>query len=319
MRYTCRFWFLAAVLLGSLVSPAICSAETFTLAIAPDVQQEITGHPAQFNDRMRWLVENKDALNLKMVLLVGDIANWDTPDHLYYLRAGAGMEILGKARIPYAIALGNHDTAAVKPGGSAAPGNTNKNLRITTTYNTFFPVRRFTRLAGMYQPGKMDNAFHTFEAGGLNWLVLNLELWPRTEVIEWAKNVVQEHPKHNVIILTHAYLTGGSSIQQNNGGYGDNSPQYLFDNLIKPYANVRMVFCGHTGRSGYRTDQGTNGNTIYQFLQCYHDNSTNPVRLLAIDTDNGTMKSHVYCPSIGKEKDDGSAFTVTGVKWVGKN
>jgi hypothetical protein len=84
---------------------------------------------------------------------------------------------------------------------------------------------------------------------------------------------------------------------------------------MKPYANVRLVFSGHVGSWGYRTDKGTNGNTIYQFLQCYHD-TTNPTRLLEIDTKNGAIKTWVYCPSIGKNKDDGSAQMITGVQWV---
>lgn len=318
MRATYRFLLLAAMLIGSLASPAAFGADKFTIAVVPDTQQETVRDTGRFEGRMQWLAENRGALNLRFVLHVGDMANWDTPDHDQFVRASAGLEILDKAQIPYAIALGNHDTAAVKEGGSAAPGNTNTNLRITTTYNTYFPTTRFPRLGGTFQEGKMDNAFQTFEAGGLNWLVINLELWPRTEVVEWAKRVVQDHPRHNVIVVTHAYLTHRSTLQQNNGGYGDNSPQYVFDNLLKLYPNIRLVFSGHTGSHGYRTDQGANGNTIYQFLQCYHDNATNPTRLLEIDPDNGTMKSRVHCPSTGEDKGDGSSFTVTGVQWVPK-
>ncbi len=316
MRNAYRFVLLVAVLIGSLGSPAVWGAQKFTLAVIPDTQQETVGTSGRFDNRMQWLADNKAALNLQMVLHVGDMCNWDTPDHQMFVRASAGMEILDKARIPYAIALGNHDTAAVKEGGSAAPGNTHTNLRITTTYNTYFPSTRFARLGGMFQPGKMDNAYHKFEAGGLDWLVINLELWPRSEVVEWAKGVVREHPKHNVIIVTHSHLTGAGTINQTNGGYGDNSPQFVFDNLLKVYPNVRLVFSGHNGTHGYRTDQGTTGNTLYQFLQCYHDNAANPTRLIEIDPDNGTMKARVFCPSTGSDKTDGSTFTVTGIRWV---
>jgi len=81
--------------------------------------------------------------------------------------------------------------------------------------------------------------------------------------------------------------------------------------------NVRLVFCGHTGSHGYRTDTGVAGNAIYQFLQCYHDKDDNPVRLLEIDTRNGSMTTRVYGPKSGTDKADGSLRTITGVKWVG--
>ena len=120
----------------------------------------------------------------------------------------------------------------------------------------------------------------------------------------------------NVILLTHAFLAGKGDIQTNNGGYGDKSPQFIFDSLLKPCANVRLVFCGHVGSHGYRTDKGDHGNTLYEFLQCYHDNTANPVRLFEIDPKKKTLTSRVYCPSTDQTKDDGSTLTVRDIEWV---
>ncbi len=312
-RASWRVLSLAMLLVGALLGRPVRGEDSFTLAIVPDVQQEIPS--TRLRDRLQWLVDNRAKLNLKMMLQCGDMMNFHTPVH--YAHQSEALTVLDAAGFPYATALGNHDTAAVKvDGGSAAPGNVNTNLRNTSTYNTYFPASRFTLLAGTYEVGKIDNAYHVFTAGGRNWLVINLELWARSGAVEWAKSVVAGHPNHNVILLTHAHLNGDSTIQQNNGGYGDNSPQYVFDQLLKPYANIRLVFSGHTGSHGYRTDTGAQGNTIYQFLQCYHDGTTNPVRLLEIDTAKGTMTTRVFCPSINKDKDDGSARTITGVQWV---
>ena len=129
----------------------------------------------------------------------------------------------------------------------------------------------------------MDNAYHTFRSGGRDWLVLNLELWPRTEVVTWARRVVANNPRRNVIVVTHSYLTGNGSISRSNGGYGATSPRYLFDHLIKVYPNVKLVLSGHVGRARVRTDKGANGNKVVSMLQCMHDTS-NPVRLIWIDT-----------------------------------
>mgnify|MGYP000648687425 CR=1 FL=1 len=313
MRCTPRFLATVAAALGLLAPPASRAEDAFSFAVLPDTQQETSG--TRFKDRLQWILNNRAALNFKFMLHSGDMMNFNLDSQYAFM--SEGLKTLDNASFPYATCLGNHDTAAVREdSGSAAPGNVNTNLRNTAKYNAYFPTTRFRNLAGTYEAGKIDNAYHTFSAGGLNWLVLNLELWARTGAVNWAKTVVANHPNHNVIILTHAHLNSDSTIQQNNGGYGDNSPQYIFDNLIKQYANVRLVFCGHVGSHGFRTDTGVKGNPIYQFLQCYHDNTTNPTRIVEINTATGTLKTRVYCPSIGQDKNDGSARTITGIPWV---
>ncbi len=313
MRSTRRFHAAVAAALGVLMPSAAPAEDAFTLAVLPDVQQETSG--PRFVNRLQWIVNNRAAQNIKFMMQCGDMMNFNLDSQYAFM--SEGLKTLDNASFPYATCIGNHDTAAVREdSGSAAPGNVNTNLRNTTKYNAYFPTTRFRSLTGTYEAGKIDNAYHTFSAGGLNWMVLNLELWARTGPVNWAKTVVANHPNHNVIILTHAHLNSDSTLQQNNGGYGDNSPQYVFDNLIKQYANVRLVFCGHVGSHGYRTDTGVKGNKIYQFLQCYHDNATNPTRLIQINTASGTLKSSVYCPYTNATKTDGSSFTVTGVSWV---
>ncbi|MCP3142077.1 metallophosphoesterase [Pyxidicoccus xibeiensis] len=288
----------------------------FTLVIIPDTQNELVSASTLIDHRMQWLADNKSALDIRFVGHTGDMCNWDTPDHIQYVRASNAFQKLDAAQIPYAIAVGNHDTAATCPGGSACPGNVNANLRNTTTFNTYFPTTRFQALAGVYEAGKSDNGYHTFTAGGLNWLVLNLELWARTDVVGWVKTVLAAHPRHNVIVITHSHQTSSGGIEQSNGGYGNNSPQYVFDNALKLYPNVRFIFSGHVGTSAYREVTGTQGNKIYQMLTTYHDSSTNPTRLIEIDTAANTFSTRVYMPYTNTEKTDGSKFTISNVSWV---
>jgi hypothetical protein len=303
---------VVAVLI-SLVPAAAATADEFTIAVLPDTQQETSG--TRFTNRLTWIVNNRASKNIKFMLHSGDMMNFNLDSQYAFM--SQGLKVLDNAAFPYATCIGNHDTAAVRSdSGSAAPGDVHANLRNTTKYNSYFPTTRYRALGGVYEAGKIDNAWHSFSAGGLNWLVVNLELWPRAGAVTWAKGVVANHPNHNVIILTHSFLTSSSTIEQSNGGYGDNSPQYVFDNLVKQYANVRFTFSGHVGSHGYRTDTGVNGNKIYSYLQCYHDNVTNPTRLITIDTAAGTIKSTVYCPYDNTTKNDGSTFTVSGVSWV---
>ncbi len=308
---------LAAMLLLARAAFAAQTEEKFTLAVIPDSQQEILKEDdVRLPNRLQWLVDQRNALNLRMVLHVGDLHNWDTPDHIQYERTSRAFKILDDAKMPYAIAVGNHDTAATGKGGGAAPGNVKQNQRNTTTFNHYYPAERIGISGATWEDNKVENGYRTFTAGGLKWLAINLELWARQEPINWAKKVAADHPDHNFILLTHAFIDGNGNIQQNNGGYGDKSPQYIFDTLIKPAPNARLIFNGHTGTHAYRLEKGDTGNSIYMFNQTYHDPKSNPVRLFEINPAEKTIKTWVYCPIDGTTKEDGSSMTIQNVEWV---
>lgn len=310
-----RVW-LSVLAVAGLVSFAHAQ-EKFTLAVIPDVQQEnMADSDTRFPNRLQWLVDQRQKLNLAWVMQVGDLQNWDTPDHDQYERASRALKILDRANMPYSLCVGNHDTAATKVGGSAAPGNVNLNQRNTSTFNSYYPATRLNVVGQCYEDNKVENSYRTFRAGGLDWLVISLELWARQGPIDWAKKVAAEHPNHNVILLTHAFIDSKGAIQQNNGGYGDKSPQHIFDDMLKPSANARLVFNGHTGTHAYRMEKGDAGNSIYMFNQTYHDKTSNPVRLVEIDPSAKTIKAWVYCPMDGTTRQDGSSMTIENVEWV---
>ena len=290
------------------------SDKVFSFAVLPDTQRELhTAADKRFENRAQFLVKQQKAWDLRFALQVGDLVDWDTPDHAMYVKAAKGLLPL-EAKMPVVVATGNHDTAAVCPGGSACPGaKTWITVRDTKTYNAYFPKDRFGAAAGQFEPGKMDNAYHTLRSGGVDWLILNLELWPRTSVITWANQVVKANPKKNVIVVTHSYLTSSGQIYTSNGGYGATSPKYLYDHLIKLYPNIKMVMSGHTGKSAMRTDKGVKGNIIVSMLQCFHSMTTNPVRIVSVHADTGTLYTSIYSPSIGKKEYNQS---VKGLKFV---
>lgn len=317
MKYTNFLLLSACALLTSLLPIRAECADKFTIIVLPDTQREIKAKPGVFLNRMQWIKAFKDDLNLKFVGHTGDMVDWDTPDHTMYVTASEGYRYLDEGNIPYAISPGNHDTGAVDVGGGAKPppNNAHINVRDTITFNNYFPASRFKAMAGQYESGKEDNSYHTFNAGGLDWMVITMEFCPRAGAVAWAKSVVQNHPNHNVIFVTHYYLEGNSTISTSNAGYGDTSGMYLFDQVVKQYSNVKMVFCGHVGVQGYRTDVGVNGNTIYKFLGTYHDQDINPTRILEIDPA-GSINTYVYIPSTGQNKNDGSARVINNITWV---
>ncbi|MDB5263238.1 MAG: metallophosphoesterase [Adhaeribacter sp.] len=313
----------AGIILSAVLSffagTQIANAQKFVLPVLPDTQVEVRAKPEMFYSQLNWLVQKKDSLKLPMVLHVGDIVDFDNVSH--YETASKGFKILDSAQVGYALAVGNHDTEAVgENSGSAAPGNVNQNLRKTTKFNSYFPVSRFTMQKGRYEENKSDNAYYTFKAGKLKWLVLTLEFCARQGPVDWANKVIAANSKHNVIILTHFHLTSKGEINQTNAGYGDLTTQAIYDKMIRKHKNVRMVLSGHVVTSATRVDKGEHGNNIYQILQNYQslDSGGGYIRLLEIDRKAKTISGKMYSPYYKTEKDDASKFTFTDVDFLGK-
>ena len=311
------------VLLFLLVSLCFsCSvfAQKFTIPVFPDTQSEVGGNHKMFMSRINWVVDHKDSLSIPMVLHVGDLVNFDNYDH--YEVASKGYEVFDANHIPYAIALGNHDTEAVGfNSGSAAPGNVNQNLRKTHKFNSYFPVSRFSNQRGRYEPDKSDNAYYTFKVGNTNWLVISLEFCPRMGPINWAGDIVKEFFNYNVIIITHYHLTPKGEIADRNAGYGDFSPKDVFEKLVKKYANIRFVLSGHVMSSALKVDVGEHGNKIYQILQNYQNDDLGGgyIRMLSFDIDKKTVSANMYSPYYKKTKEDTSKFVIEGIDFIKQN
>lgn len=345
-------------------APTVTSppGKPFTIAVVPDTQMETAGHPKSFTGRIQWLIANRPALNLALVAQVGDLVDTDNcgessvvfldvartraqcnqamrdrnvfypiptkPDHYQYDNANNGLALLDQAGIPYSLAIGNHDGAAVCGGPAciganpdwAVPGTktTRELLRSTGTWDSYFPASRFrgAQAYGTFE-GHSGNMYQTLSAGNMRWLVINLELWPRAEAVAWARQVVAAHPQHNVIVNTHHYLSPDGSLSPVHGGYGDTSPQYLFDNLIKLYPNIRIVLSGHNNGSVHRLDVGVHGNPIHSFLTAFHDPTSAQTRLLTIDPAGDSLSSVLYVnPALSQQTLPEGAGSYAGMSWI---
>ncbi|MEW2383531.1 metallophosphoesterase [Micromonospora sp. NPDC047707] len=286
----------------------------FGFAVVPDTQEEVLrADDPRFRQRSDWLVANRSALDLRFVTHIGDVVNFDTPDHVQYIRARDALRPLERARLPYSLAVGNHDGQVYGPDGKRrSPAG--PLLRDTTVFNRYFTADRFGAVRGQFEAGKVDNAYATYEAGGVRWLVLTLEPWPRRAAVAWARNVVAANPRHNVVVVTHHYLEADGTIGRS-PAHGSTSPQYLFDNLISRYPNVRLVFSGHTGSAAYRVDTGVHGNRIHSFLQAFHSRRTNPVRLVEVDTAADSLRTWIYAPRTA-EAFPAHDRTLTGLRLI---
>ncbi|MFT3943391.1 MAG: metallophosphoesterase [Ancrocorticia sp.] len=278
----------------------------FSLAIYPDTQKEVYAYiNSLFVDRSNWVVSQKDALDIRGVLHIGDVVNWDdapirnpwtTEDHPQYEYAVEGLNPLRAAGIPTSLSIGNHDTMATGGGNGGAardPRYTYAYQRMTDSFNYYLDDAERIPTWKAFENGKVDNGYWTFEAAGARWLVLNLELWPRASVVNWAKGVIASNGDKNVVIQTHNVFNGSCNIDsagQDVGQwqYGDSSPQRVWNQLVEPYSNVKVVTSGHTGYQCAKVFTTSAGNKVIGTLQNNANGKEhNPVRILEIDVNNG--------------------------------
>jgi len=280
-----RWAALAMTLLASLV-PA--TAEPFRIIVIPDTQWASQKWPELPRKMTEWIVTNRDKENIRYVLQVGDLVQ-DGGSETEWQNIDAAFRVLD-GKLPYIVAVGNHDYDRIKPP------------RSTVMFNRFFPVERFQKMPGFggnFPATLNDNSFHTFEAGGKKWLILCLNFAPSEQDIVWGNEVAGKHPDHQIILLTHSYLTHTER---------DVAGKILWEQLVRRHPNMSLVFCGHLSTVHARAE-GDQGNTVCEMLFDWQ-NDVDPdfnsyFAIVTIDPAAGSIASRSYSPALDKELEGG--------------
>lgn len=191
---------------------------SWTLVVMPDTQNYIdTKDPALlpgiFIQMCNWIVANKDARNIGLVVFEGDIV--DNNDHMYNDTPAYEWTLAKKAisvldgEVPYILVTGNHDYGH---GGSATDRETMMNNFFRAADNSLNDPNTGGILAGVFEPGRLDNTYSIVDTGTRKLLVFSLEFGPRRQVIDWA-NAIAKQPRfsrHSIVLVTHAYLREGN-------------------------------------------------------------------------------------------------------------
>jgi len=245
----------------------------FTLIVLPDTQnyadvrdkwtQKKWGIPDQrscFYAQTQWIKDNSKNLNIVMVAHVGDIVQHDDPEE--WKIADKAFKTIDHS-VPYILSLGNHDMGCERPGSAHSR---------ETKLNNYFPPSRFetNRLysyGGSMSSNRSDNYYLTFKGGAMDFLILSLELKPRDEALKWANKVIALHPKHQCIVVTHAYLMkNGTRYKKIGYDITGNSGEDIWRKLTSQHENIFMVLCGHTEPNARLTSRGVKGNAVHQLL-----------------------------------------------------
>lgn len=274
--------------------PSVLEPGSFTIAVLGDTQNYSQSNPTLYAQQTQWLVDHKVDRNIQMVLHVGDIVNVDNTTQ--WNNAVAAQSTLD-GEIPYTISPGNHDYSSNRANsqfnqvGRFGPGSS---YTMQSTLGGFYPAEPTSRM----------NTYHTFEANGQDYLIMSLEFGPRDGVVTWAEGVVDAHPDHEAILVTHAYMYDGGEwfdsrlvpgdpqgrtydeLRDDEINHPENEAQYnpksygwasdsndgwdLWDKLVRERDNLSLVITGHQFDDldgfPYKLSQGDNGRDVYQML-----------------------------------------------------
>lgn len=224
---------------------------SFTIVGDPQVLVEewLSQHP--LHNIYDYILDNAKGRKTKFVITVGDYVTWD--GDAAWKETTEQLQRLDGV-LPYNIVRGNHD------------GN--------AQLNKYLPWSHYWKICGGSYNGQINNTWQELTAGNLDYLILNLDYGAADYILDWASEVIEAHPNHNVIVVTHSYLSRDNQLgdetyacpPSQSGGY--NNGVDVWQKIIKKHSNIVMVISGHDGSAEIRMrqDVGDNGNIVTQML-----------------------------------------------------
>ena len=220
-----------------------------------------------------WILANQKSKNIQFVLGLGDIT--DNNNIAEWEHALSQISKLD-GEIPYSLVRGNHDLI----GYGAAE---DKTADYMTQYLGTDAYRNMIKETGaFYDENNIASSYSILTVGKVQYLILALEFGSNDDVIKWADGIIEDHPNHQVIITTHAYLyRDGTTLDANDtappSGYNKNSMaenekyrdgDYIWENLVSKHENVVLVLSGHDPSDNIvvSRDKGKNGNMVTSLL-----------------------------------------------------
>ena len=220
-----------------------------------------------------WILANQESKNIQFVLGLGDIT--DNNNIAEWEHALSQISKLD-GKIPYSLVRGNHDLIGY---GTAE----DKNADYMTQYLGTEAYRNMINKTGdFYDDDNIASSYSTLTVGKVQYLILALDFGSNDDVIEWANGIIENHPNHQVIITTHAYLyRDGTTLDAGDtappSGYNKDSMaenekyrdgDYVWENLVSKHKNVVLVLSGHDPSDNIivSRDKGENGNIVTSML-----------------------------------------------------
>lgn len=261
--------FVSLFFVATPVSSAndIVEDESFSIVWLSDTQNMVYHNfPGALASMGKWIYDSRYKENIKFVVQTGDMVDngfcewqWKNFDQLY-------QEFAGK--VPYIAVAGNHELHVkyqqwwaylARPQVSSIP-------RINT-----------------FERGKA--VYATFEANGEKFIIIGSGFDAEVESADWMNSVLKYHRDYTAILLFHGYLKTRYEYLR--------TGQQLFELVVKPNPNVKLVLCGHVNGTAVRfedvddTGDGVPDRRVIAMLYNYQDwaQDCGQMRLLTFNKD----------------------------------
>ena len=257
--------------------------EDFSFVWMSDTQYYSESYPYIYEKQVKWIAENRNALNIEYVFHTGDLvdeyddmAQWDVADR--------SMKVLDEANIPYGVLAGNHDVDQ-------------KTINYDNYYQ-FFGADRFENRS-YYGESYLNNRGHydLLSVNGIDFIMIYMGWGVDEEGIDWMNQVLADHPNRIAILNFHEYLLAS----------GSRSPigNEIFQKVVLPNENVIAVLSGHYHNAQTLIDpiddngDGASDRTVYQMLADYQggpEGGQGYMRILNFDMDANQIYVQTYSP-----------------------
>lgn len=273
----------------------------------------------------QYAAEQYVAGNAGYILTTGDIVDdlpttsiapyqWSVAD-----RAMSYVEAVG---MPNGVVTGNHDVGTLNATDYT---NTAPNANYSRFWETF-PASRYEN-ERWYGGSFNNNASHydlvTIGNVDFIFLFLGYGVEATDETIAWANDVLKTYSHRTAVVATHQYLDALDATYANRG-------KLIYNTIVDPNPNVKMVLCGHDDGSVCREVKASDGRVVYEILADYQfveaedpDFYANEhwigkvpsccgdgyIRLMTVEGD--TLRSITYSPVTGRYNPYGDIENLT--------
>lgn len=282
------------------------AAESFTLVVLPDTQNYLK-YPKgdqMFQAQVDWIRDQRSSENIVFVCHEGDVT--DNNSKAQWTRAREIMSSLDGV-VPYAICVGNHDIAYEGP--------------LQSPLLDYFCIADFEKQPGWGGQMQGQNCFwHTFSAGGLDFLVLSLDFGPSDEMLAWADSILDAHPNRKAILLTHEFLGDEGVLSDpkssknarfygsHHDGKARNCGQEIWDKHVRKHPQYFLTLNGHyKGPAARNSMRGDRGNTVHQLMANYQytaNGGNGYLRVLKFLPEAQRIEVRTYSPHLKATLDD---------------
>jgi len=281
---------------GGVPEPPPPAGVSWSMVVLADTHGQ-----AYFPGMTQWIVNNKDARNIKVVLHNGDMVNTNVASEWAFSKMA--MTTLD-GQVPYMINVGNHEYGE---GYDLHGRNTLMNDYFDLADNPLNNSPTGGIVTVERVPGELENTYSTFTApDGRKMQVFSLEFGPRQEVVDWANSIASEpqYEDYTAVLSTHAYMDlvsqgGRDSARWNPHDYGVDPDVHdgeeLWDELVSVNGDFEMVVNGHYfGAVDRQQSVGIHGNTVHEMVHNRQLETYGYLRLLEFLDDGKTVQVRTY-------------------------